>query len=250
MRSVVDHALRLSFGAAAADYDRFRPRYPDEAVSWAAAGPPPRRVVDLGAGTGILTRILLALGYDAVPVEPDEGMRAQLAAATPGTTALAGSAETIPLGDGEADGVVAGQAYHWFERDRAHAEAARVLRAGGTFAALWNVWDETVPWVAELRRITGPEPGYRGAHDSRAPESFGDRFDGVERGEFRHDTTHTADTLVNLIATRSYYITAGPQRQRELDVAVRDLVATHPDLAGRYQFELPYRTFVYRARRR
>jgi SAM-dependent methyltransferase len=248
---MVDHVSALSFGAAAAEYDRFRPRYPADAVSWAGGDPPPGRVVDLGAGTGILTRVLLGLGYDAVPVEPDEGMRAQLAAGTPGTTALAGSAEAIPLADGSADAVVAGQAYHWFDLDRAHAEAARVLRADGTFAALWNIRDESVPWVAALSAITDDAGGAGSARETELEMgSFGAEFGPVERAEFAHRTTHTADNLVGMFSTRSYYLTAPPERQRAIAESIRDLVANHPDLAGRADFELPYRTIAFRARRR
>lgn len=239
----------LSFGAAADAYDRFRPDYPTEAVRWAVGDAPPVRVVDLGAGTGLLSRVLLGLGHQVVPVEPDEGMRARLAHATPGTTALAGSAERIPLPDGDADAVVAGQAYHWFDPERAHAEVARVLRADGTFAAIWNERDESVPWVAALSELADRVLGERGAGEDR-PASFGDGFGAVEHARFRHSTRHTADTLVGMIATRSYYLTAASRQRREMDAAVRDLAATHPDLAGRDSFELPYRTEVFRARRR
>lgn len=240
----------LSFGPAAAAYDRFRPGYPAEAVEWAVGNAaPPVRVVDLGAGTGLLSRGLLELGHQVVPVEPDEEMRAQLARATPGTTALAGSAEQIPLPDAEADAVVAGQAYHWFDPERAHAEVARVLQPGGTFAVLWNERDAATPWVAALSRLANQILGERGAREE-GPASFGTAFDPTEHVQFRHTTWHTADTLVGMIATRSYYLTADPSRRREMDDAIRDLVATHPHLAGRDRFELPYRTEVYRARRR
>src|SRR5947207_8421972 len=130
----------LSFGVAADLYDEMRPTYPPDAVRW-ALGERPRRVVDLGAGTGILTRALLDLGHEVVPVEPDPGMRDRLGRATPGLTALAGSAERIPLPDGSADAVLAGQAYHWFEPEPAHREVARVLAPGGVFAPIWNVRD-------------------------------------------------------------------------------------------------------------
>jgi SAM-dependent methyltransferase len=233
----------LSFGQAAGDYDRFRPTYPPEAVQWAVGGPSPRRVVDLGAGTGLLTRVLLAAGYDAVPVEPDSGMRTQLAAATPGTTPLAGSAEAVPLPDATVDAVVSGQAYHWFDRVRAHAEAARLLVPGGSFAAVWNNRDEDEPWVAALSRIAmayGDVP-----HE--APETLGDRFGPVEHRTFRHATPMTGAELVAMMTTRSYYLTAPPQRRRAFEAELRELVDTHPDLAGRDAFPLPYRTEVYRA---
>jgi len=229
----------LSFGSAAAAYDRIRPSYPPEAVRWALGDA--RRVVDLGAGTGILTRVLIGLGYEAVPVEPDEKMRAQLVAGTPGAGPLTGSAEAIPLPDGSVDGVTAGQAYHWFDPERAHAEVARVLRPGGVFAPIWNTRDESEPWVAAFSRILHPE-----GEDDETPD-FGPRFGPVERATFRHEVRHTPDTLLALVRSRSYYLTGTPQRQRELDDRVRELTTTHPLLAGQADFALPYVTEVYRA---
>ncbi|MFI7603650.1 class I SAM-dependent methyltransferase [Micromonospora sp. NPDC049366] len=249
---MVDHTQALSFGVAAADYDRFRPRYPEDAVRWAldgvATGDAPARVVDLGAGTGILSRAVLALGHQVVPVEPDDGMRAQLAAATPGSTPLAGSAEAVPLPDGSADAVLVGQAYHWFDREPAHAEIARVLRPGGTFAPIWNTRDETVGWVAELGRIA--HMGTSSGNVIERYADFGPAFGAVEVGEFRHTTTLTPDEILGMIGTRSYYLTASEQERETVDRELRDLLATHPDLAGRTTVELPYRTVVLRARRR
>lgn len=239
----------LSFGVAAADYDQFRPRYPQEALRWALDGlATPARVVDLGAGTGILTRGVLALGYDIVPVEPDPGMRAQLAAATPGTTALAGSAEAVPLPDGSADAVLVGQAYHWFDKEPAHAEIARVLRPGGTFAPIWNVRDDRVAWVAELSRIA--LLGDTAGDVTEKYADFGPAFEPVELGEFLHTTTLTPDEVIGMLHTRSYWLTAPPHERERVDRELRELFATHPDLAGRETVELPYRTFVLRSRRR
>ncbi|MFG2163457.1 class I SAM-dependent methyltransferase [Micromonospora chersina] len=246
---MTDPTQALSFGAAAADYDRFRPRYPEEALRWALDGlEAPARVVDLGAGTGILTRGVLALGSEVVPVEPDPGMRAQLAAATPGTTALAGSAEAVPLPDGSADAVLVGQAYHWFDKEPAHAEIARVLRPGGTFAPIWNVRDERVTWVAELTRIA--HLGDNAGDVTEKYADFGPAFTPVELGEFAHTTTLTPDEVVGMLHTRSYWLTATPVEQERVDRELRELFASHPDLAGRATVELPYRTLVLRSRRR
>ncbi|MFG1675629.1 class I SAM-dependent methyltransferase [Micromonospora sp. NPDC049282] len=245
---MTDPTAALSFGAAAGEYDRFRPRYPQEALRWALEGcPAPARVVDLGAGTGILTRGLSALGHHVVPVEPDPEMRAQLAAATSGTTALAGSAESMPLPDDAVDAVLVGQAYHWFDRDRAHAEVARVLRPGGTFAPVWNVRDERVGWVAELTRIAHLDHNAGDVTDRYA--DFGPAFIPVEVGEFGHATTLTPDELVAMLHTRSYWLTATPAERARVDGGLTDLFATHPELAGRDTVELPYRTVVLRARR-
>ncbi|MFR9776637.1 class I SAM-dependent methyltransferase [Micromonospora sp. MS34] len=246
---MTDPTHALSFGAAAAEYDRFRPRYPQEALRWALDGvPAPARVVDLGAGTGILTRGVLGLGYEVVPVEPDPGMRAQLAVATPGTAALDGSAESVALPDGSADAVLVGQAYHWFDRERAHAEIARVLRPGGTFAPIWNTRDERVAWVAELSRVAHLGDNAGNVIDRYA--DFGPAFEPVAAGEFRHTTTLTPDEVVGMLHTRSYWLTASPEEQEKIDRELADLFATHPDLAGRGTIEMPYRTVVLRSRRR
>jgi hypothetical protein len=104
--------------------------------------------------------------------------------------------------------------------------------------------------VAALSRIVDAARGPAGAPET-APElrSFGDLFEPLERAEFRHATTYTADSLVGMIRTRSYYLTASPEHQEQITREVQDLVTSHRDLAGRETFELPYRTVVYRARK-
>ncbi|MGA3488671.1 class I SAM-dependent methyltransferase [Micromonosporaceae bacterium DT55] len=249
---MVEHTQALSFGPAAGDYDRFRPPYPLEAVAFAIGFTAPARVVDLGAGTGILSRGVAALGHEVVAVEPDPEMRARLVAGTPGVTALAGSAEAVPLPDGAADAVVAGQAYHWFDPDRAHPEIARLLRPGGSFAPIWNLRDESAPWVDALSQIIEGIAGSRGDRAGRPePEpDFGELFGPAQRAEFAHRVTHDVTSLIGLLRTRSYYLTADVREQRRLEQQVRALTEEHPDLAGRESFELPYRTVVHRARRR
>jgi SAM-dependent methyltransferase len=232
----------LSFGPAADRYDEHRPSYPPAALTW-ALGTEPCRVVDLGAGTGILTRVLLALGHDVVPVEPDEAMRRRLAEATPGARPVAGTAEKIPLPDASVDAVVAGQAYHWFDTGRAHPEIARVLRDGGVFAPVWNIRDESVPWVARLTEIIDDRQG--GQHEGQLETAdFGPLFGPVAAKTFRHEVRMTADRLVALISTRSYYLTATLQRQAELARRIRELAGELPET-----FPLPYTTYVYATRR-
>jgi SAM-dependent methyltransferase len=239
----------LSFGPAADQYDQLRPRYPTEALRW-ALGDQPLCVVDLGAGTGILSRAVAALGHQVIPVEPDEAMRQHLAAATPGARPVEGYAEQIPLADASVDAVIAGQAYHWFDPEPAHIEIARVLRPGGVFAPIWNRRDESEPWVAELSTISDDDTAGRGVEEpAERPAPLGPAFGPVEAATFTFTATHTPDTLVGLIATRSYYLTAPPERQRQLERRVRDLCARHPALAGRATFALPYRTDAFRARR-
>jgi SAM-dependent methyltransferase len=254
-RSAARRRQAVSFGPAAGLYDGIRPGYPAAAATWALAplGPGRWRVADIGAGTGIMSRLLASLGHRIVAVEPDPGMRAQLARRSPDITVIAGTAESLPLPDAELDAAVAAQSYHWFDHDTAHAELSRVIRPGGVFAAVWNDRDESVPWVADLTRIIeddrGSDPFGAGPGET-APPAFGPHFGPVTATRMRHTTRHTPDSLITLVASRSYYITATPARQAEIERQVRALCADHPDLTGRAEFELPYVTRVYRAERR
>ena len=241
-----------SFGPAAELYDRIRPSYPLSALVWALdpLGAGAWRIGDIGAGTGIMTRLILAAGHQAVAVEPDTQMRQRLADTTPAATAVEGSAESLPLPDGDLDGAVAAQAYHWFDRDRAHAELRRVIRPGGVFAAIWNDRDDAADWVGEYSRIVEGDrgPDGSGADSGRAAvTSYGGGFGPVDRMVFRHATRHTPASLVTLLQSRSYYLSATTQRQSELEREVLELAHTHPDLAGSPDFELPYVTVVFRA---
>lgn len=126
-----------SFGGVADAYERARPGYPDDAVAW-LAGDEPCDVVDLGAGTGKLTRSLVARGHRVTAVDPLEEMLVWLRHAVPGAIAVRGSAEAIPLPDGSADVVTCAQSFHWFDHAVALREIARVLRPGGRLAPVWN----------------------------------------------------------------------------------------------------------------
>src|SRR5258708_4349822 len=121
-----------SFGAVAGAYAEHRPDYAEAAVRWALApvGPAPR-VLDLGAGTGKLTAMLVSLGADVTAVEPDPAMLAEFRRALPGVRSVPGRAEAIPLPDASVDAVLAGQAMHWFDLDLAAPEIARLLASGG-----------------------------------------------------------------------------------------------------------------------
>ncbi|GAB3856261.1 class I SAM-dependent methyltransferase [Micromonospora andamanensis] len=245
---MTDPTGALSFGSAAADYDRYRPRYPMAALRWALDGiDAPAQLVDLGAGTGILARGLLSLGHRVTAIEPDPDMRTQLTSVDSAVHALDGSAEAVPLPDGYADAVLTGQAYHWFDRPRAHPEIARVLRPGGVFAPIWNLRDDGVDWVAELSRIV--QIGDTVEHLRQSVTDFGDSFIRPQWAEFAHTTTLTPDELLGLVRTRSHYLTAAPDRQAEVDHQVRTLLQTHPDLATRDTITLPYTTLVARAQR-
>ena len=130
-----------AFGRTAREYELGRPGWPAELLDHVAARlglGADSEVLDLGAGTGKLTRELVPRFGRVVAVEPDDAMRALLEEIVPGAHALAGTAERIPLDDGEVDAVFSGEAFHWFANDEALAEIVRVLRPGGGLVVLWN----------------------------------------------------------------------------------------------------------------
>jgi SAM-dependent methyltransferase len=134
-------------------YERGRPGWPREAVELLDL-PPAATVLDLGAGTGKLTRLLATVFGGVVAVEPADAMRRVLAARCPQAEARPGIAQAIPLPDGSVDAVFAAEAFHWFDDDRSLAEIARVLRPGGALALLWNLpggpWEPPIAAVEAL----------------------------------------------------------------------------------------------------
>jgi SAM-dependent methyltransferase len=233
-----------SFETVAAEYERWRPDYPAEAVRWAAQLLGLRggaRVLDVGAGTGKLTRGLVALGLDVVAVEPGAAMLDQLRLAVPAAEAHEGSAESIPLADASLDAVFAGQAYHWFDRERALPELRRVLRPGGGVALLWNWWDERDP----LQRELGVLVGYAG-HDPYREEELPRPpwFEEVGRTVVESQLESSPDELVGYLATASGFLVAEASERREGLQAVRDLAARY---GARFAF--PRLTYVFAFRR-
>ncbi len=253
-----------SFDSAAGLYERGRPPYPPAALDWLLP-PGARRVLDLGAGTGKLTRQLMARGLDVVAVEPLDGMRAELARAVPGARQLAGSAERIPLADGAVDAVLAAQAWHWVDPARAVPEVARVLAPGGTLGLLWNERDERESWVAELGRIIGetrpeedgpeedgPEedgPEEDGADNTSGHPRVGPPFGPLERRDVPWAHRLAVPELLDMVASRSYVILMAPDERQALLNQVRQLAGTHPATAGPPEISLPYITRCWRSRR-
>jgi ubiquinone/menaquinone biosynthesis C-methylase UbiE len=244
-RSAAWEERAQSFGAAAAQYARLRPTYPADAVALAVAGPGRRRVLDLGAGTGLLTEGLHAAGHEVVAVDPSPEMLQQLAARVPGVTTAVGSAEAIPLPDATVDVVTAGQAAHWFDPAAAAAEMRRVLRPGGTVSLLWNQRDEREPWVAQLCGLltdNSERPDDRTVVGAFAAELDAD----VSLAETRNVQASSPEEVVASFETRSFVLTMTEQRRAEFLDQVRELVRSHPDTRGRDVVELPYVTRVYR----
>lgn len=244
-----------SFGAQAAAYAEHRPDYPEAAIRWALERCGDRIVVlDIGAGTGKLTGGLLAIGAEVIAVEPDDAMRAELIRSYPAVTALTGAAESIPLPDGSVDAVVAGQAMHWFDQARALPEIARVLREDGVFAALWNIDDRRVPWVAGLEQVatagssfaSPPPPPSAALPDMRPTHP---RFSEFDQTEFAHSHRRTAESLTTTLATYSHAAVMPAQQRAEFLGGISDYLRATPE-TSHGEFEFPLRTGVVRAVRR
>jgi SAM-dependent methyltransferase len=233
-----------AFAEVAGAYERGRPTYPEVAVRW-LAGDEPCDVVDLGAGTGKLTRALVALGHHVTAVEPLAEMRAQLEAAVPGVTAVSGNAESVPLENASADVVTCAQAFHWFDHAVALPEIARVLRPGGRLALVWNSRDDREPWVAQLSEIIGNETV--GPTDVFAPIDASGLFDPVETTELRFEQTLDRETLLDLVLSRSYCAKLTQEdRQPILDAVAR----LYDTTAGAEGVKLAYVTECFRATRK
>ena len=153
---MVHEVARRGFGREAEAYERSRPTYPPDAVSWLVETlqlRPGVIVGDLGAGTGKLTRLLAPAGAAVVAIEPVHGMRDVLRRVAPGAAILAGTAEALPLREASLDAVAVAQAFHWFDAGAAFGELARVLRPGGRLGIVWNVRDRSVGWVDDVWSI-------------------------------------------------------------------------------------------------
>lgn len=233
-----------SFGAVAEAYERSRPGYPDEAVRW-LAGDDPCDVVDLGAGTGKLTRSLVALGHRVTAVEPLDEMLAQLRAAVPGAAAVVGSAESIPLPDASADVVACAQAFHWFDHGPALDEIARVLRPEGSLALVWNTRDDSEPWVARLSETIGSESRVLWQLDRIVPENM--LFGPLEHATFAFCQVLDRDGLRDLVVSRSVCAVRSPEERGPVLAAVDALFDEHSEGGS---IELSYLTECFRAAKR
>jgi SAM-dependent methyltransferase len=231
--AIRDEAWR-GFQAGAGAYERARPGYRPELMAWLVAAldlRPGRTVLDVGAGTGKLTRELVATGATVVAVEPVPGMRAILERAVPGASAFAGTAEALPLGEASVDAITAASAFHWFDAPVALAEFHRVLRRGGRLAMLWNRRRSDEPLHQAIDGIIEP---YRHRASSHRDGSW--RRD-VERSglfaaaaetlsPFEHELDPAG--LVDRVSSISF-ISALPEPEREsvLD-RIRELAAGTP----------------------
>jgi SAM-dependent methyltransferase len=189
----------LSFGGVAQAYDRGRPNYPPNAVIW-LVGTIPGRVLELGAGTGKLTKSLISIGHEVFATDPDPDMLAILNHKVPEATTTCAGAEQIPLPDETIDVIVAAQCFHWFDFEKALPEIARVLGPGGQLSVVWNIRDERIPWVRRLGRIIGSQEQLSNPTDVLNNSGL---FGPVESKSFPHWQHINRETIVDLVLSRS-----------------------------------------------
>ncbi len=254
-RSPARHPVARGFDRVAAEYEQGRSGYPAEAVRVLArllgAGPG-RTWVELGSGTGKLTRALVPYRAALVAVEPSEEMRAIFARTVPGVLALRGTAEALPLPEGLADGVVAAQAFHWFRPRAAAREIARVLRPGGTVALLWNLRDRRDRLVRRLDELVdrraGPRPG-RWRHWKSAFDPRRSAFGPLRSRTFHRIVPTEPERIVHQALSTSRVALLADRERRALAREIRALLARDPESRGRARVGVPTITELYWARR-
>ena len=244
-----------SFGAVAADYAAWRPGYPSELVAFLAGGDDghtlPRRILDLGAGTGQLTESLLAAGHDVVAADTSAEMLAQLTARLPDVPTLVAAAEDLPLPDGDVDVVVAAQAAHWFDPAVAGREFRRVLRPGGAVGFVWHMREESAPWAVALNRLLAADARDQQGDRPEGNQAVVDAFAAQLGAEVATRTARWVhrvppEAVVGRVASSSRIALLGETGRDAYLGQVRDLLATHPDTRGRDEVDVAYVTTAYR----
>jgi SAM-dependent methyltransferase len=230
-----------SFAAVADAYDRARPSYPAEAADW-LIGSKQSRVLELGAGTGLLTARLVEAGHDVLATDPLPEMLAHLRRRLPGVPVAVGTAESIPAPSRSMDVVVCAESFHWFDHPSALAEIARVLRPGGVLALVWNFRDEGIPWVRKLGRIINPELE---PPDLVDPLRNSEIFGFVESREFSFYQSLGRPELLDLVRSRSY---VASMADGERDDVLTRVGALYDDYGrGPDGMQLRYLTRCYRS---
>jgi SAM-dependent methyltransferase len=254
-----------SFGDVAAHYDRYRPGPPPAAVDFILPVGA-RAVVDLGAGTGGLTRVLVGRVNEVIAVEPDDRMRAVLAEAVPGARALPGRGESIPIADGSVDAVIASSSWHWMDLIPTLHEVGRVLVPGGMLGVVWSGPDRNSTLLEQARALLGGanDSGMGDEAEAALAQAIDDPhaptwvleipdevpFDQPESTTFTWDVDLTADDLIGLLGTFSWVILMDEDAREQLFETARRFLRDFMSMDGATAIPVPYRAEVWRARRR
>jgi SAM-dependent methyltransferase len=245
---VTVHPRAHAFGERAEDYECGRPGWPDGKIAELIARWQARDVIDLAAGTGKLTRILVEHA-NVTAIEPVDGMRAVLAREVPGARVISGTAEAIPLDDESVDAVFVAEAFHWFDLARAPAEIARVLRPGAHLAVLWNRLDgDEADWMRELFEAVRAYglPSDNMPHQVPWRESLEAQFGELHDDEGRHEHTLDRDAQLAQIASFSWVGALPPDKRAAALDACREVLDRH----GIDAVTLRYRTRITIAQNR
>jgi SAM-dependent methyltransferase len=251
----VHRAAATGFADGADIYAASRPSYPGEALDWLRDRieiGPDSRVVEVGAGTGLFTRLLLETGAKALATDPVAEMLAHLASTVPSVATAIATAEALPVAAESVDAVICATAFHWFATPQVLAEFRRVLRPGGRIGLIWNVRDNEVPWVRRLSEITDR---YQDDAPRQKSQAWRDVFPApgftpLHETEMRYDHAGSPEEVVIGRTLSTSFIAALPEdRRASLVDEVRAMIAATPELAGKSEVRFPYVTRAYDCRR-
>lgn len=258
-----------SFGQVAPDYERFRPGPPTASVDWILPDHV-GRIVDLGAGTGALTRLLIDRADEVIAVEPDGRMRSVLAQEVPGSQVLKGRGESMPIPDSSVDAVLASSSWHWMDPVPTLNEVGRILVPGGILGALWSGPDPEGPFVDQARALLAGKS--EGGSKSAPGDTGGSEFSGLIMGDalrpsstleipdgvpfeqpvshvFSWDVALNADELIGLLGTFSWIITMPEEKRTRIIAEARRLLSELLGLEGQATVDVAFRSEAWRARR-
>jgi len=252
---LIHRAAAQGFEAGADTYEKGRPDYPAALSGWLRAElhlNASTTVLDLGAGTGKFLPRVLETGARVIAIEPVDAMRARLASAFPDIEVRAGRAEHIPLANESLDAVTCAQAFHWFANVVAMQEIRRILKPGGALGLIWNIRDESVPWVRELTGILAPfegdTPRYHSLQWRRVFPAPG--FSVLAEAMFSHVHDGAPERVIVDRTLSISFIAALPSEQRaEIAQRIRALIERTPELASRQTVQFPYRTVAFGCRK-
>jgi SAM-dependent methyltransferase len=243
----VDPIAARAFGSRAEEYERGRPGWPADAIARLVERFDARTVLDLAAGTGKLTRVLVEHADEVIAAEPVDGMRAVLQRRVPAAGVIDATAEAIPLGDESVDAVFVAEAFHWFDLDRAPAEIARVLRRGGGLAVLWNRAGPPLDWVDEIYEILKAHRIEHGLGPDKVPwqAAIEAVFGPLEVEVVEQDHVTDRERLLAELSSHSSIGALPPERLAAALDACRIVLDRH----GIERATIPLRTHIYTARK-
>jgi ubiquinone/menaquinone biosynthesis C-methylase UbiE len=257
-----------SFGDVASMYERFRPGPPSAAIQWMLPDSA-TSVVDLGAGTGLMTKDLLGRVDRVIAIEPDDRMRAILSSNLPEVTALRGTGESLPIDTSSVDVVLASASWHWMDPDQTLQEAARVLVPGGALGVVWTGPDPEGPFISQAQAMLS-EMSSDSVEPTTGPGSDPDLGSVVMDTENRiesvlyipHDSPFaqpehqvltwvvalTADELIGLLGTFSWIITMPDERRTHVVSEARRILGDGLGISGDVTVDVQYRSEAWRTR--